>query len=88
MARSGKLSAEVTWSPAFWIADSELADDLRPLVQHNAGYIGQPRETSDGFEVYQLVNKKSEQLRSLQERYRDIVNILRQPKLEEMMEDF
>jgi peptidyl-prolyl cis-trans isomerase SurA len=88
LARSGKLSAEVTWSPAFWIADSELADDLRPLVQHNAGHIGQPRETSDGFEVYQLVNKKSEQLRSLQERYRDIVNILRQPKLEEMMEDF
>lgn len=88
MARSGKLNSEVAWSPAFWITDSELADELRPVVQLNPGQIGQPREIFEGFEVYKLVNKKPEQLRSLQERYRDIVNILRQPKLQEMMEAF
>lgn len=88
LARSGKLNAEVTWGPAFWIADSELADELRSVAQLNAGQIDKPRETFEGFEVYKLVNKKPEQLRSLQERYRDIVNILRQPKLQEMMEAF
>ncbi|BDC34982.1 hypothetical protein Noda2021_09400 [Candidatus Dependentiae bacterium Noda2021] len=86
-AKSGKLP-DAVWSPAFWITESELAEHLQFVIKLYPGQCGMPLEIEDGFEVYRLSDKRPEKARSLQERYREIVNLLRQPKLQEMMEQY
>lgn len=73
---------KIAWSKPFWLEKNNLAValiDLRP------GEISQPIETDNGFQLYKLKNKK---VRSLEERYREIVNILIQPMYKRMMAQY
>jgi hypothetical protein len=45
-------------------------------------------ESPEGFEIYRMHNRIERRLRTLQERYRDIVAILTQPKFQQMMESY
>lgn len=78
----------ITWQEPFWITENELAANKKFISQLAIGEISQPIQTYEGFEFFRVVNKKQEQLKSLDERYGQIVNILRKPKFIEMMETF
>jgi len=88
MARLGKTSNDIAWGDAFWVHESELATHLKFITSMKEGAICQPIETGTGFELYKFLEKKPERLRTLQERYREIVTILRQPKLREMLDQY
>ena len=52
------------------------------------GDISMPEEVSSGFEMFRLVSKTPEYRKTLEESYRDIVDILRRPKYEELLEKY
>ncbi len=52
------------------------------------GDISLPQEVAGGFEMFKLVEKTPETVKSLDDSYRDIVDILRRPKYEELMEKY
>ena len=76
------------WQEPFWIREDELAADKKFISQLAIGEISQPVQTFEGFEFFRLVNKKEERLKPLDERYGQIVTILRKPKFLELMESF
>ncbi len=88
VARKKDPQHMLKWQDPFWITENELALDKRFITQLGIGEISQPVQTSQGFEFFRLASKKEERLKPLDERYGQIVNILRKPKFTELMESF
>lgn len=77
------------WSSPFWINEADLAEDKQPIIMAlQKDQIAQPIKTQEGFELFRLVDKKEERVVPLQERYKDIVNLLRKPRYEKMIADY
>ena len=76
------------WQEPFWINENEIAADKQYITELKVGQISMPHETSYGFEMFKLVNKKEERLKSLDERYNEIVTVLRKPKYFELLSQF
>jgi len=88
VARKKDPNHLLKWQDPFWVKEDELAIEKKFITQLAIGEISQPAQTFDGFEFFRLVNKKEERLKPLDERYGQIVNILRKPKYLELMQTF
>lgn len=75
----------VQWAEPFWINESEIAADKQFITRLREGRISNPQKASNGFELYKMIEIKPRSLKTLDERYREIVDILRKPKYEELL---
>ncbi len=80
--------ADIAWSEPFWINHSEISEDKSSIFDLAAGDVSMPQEAAEGFELYRLKDKKEEHLLTFDERYQDIAEILRQPKFQELMQNY
>lgn len=87
-AQTGKGVANVAWSESFAINHSDVAENKQFIYSMQPGEISLPQSVDGGFELFKLVEKTPEQVKSLEESYREIVDILRRPKYEELMEKY
>lgn len=78
----------VTWYALPEISQEDLADDKKFIMQLKGGEVSTPLEVKGGFELFRLKSKKSAHVVPIEERYRDIVELLRRPKFEEMLTDY
>ena len=78
----------VTWSEPMWMNEEDLAENWRFIINMKSNDYSEPIEMAHGFQVVQLVDKKERKLISLEKRYRQIVAMLRQPKVVTMMDEF
>lgn len=76
------------WGQPFWIQENAIATEKAFIMQLMPGQISTPLMTSNGFELYRLHVKKAERIKPLEERYSEIVNILRKPKYLELLNKF
>ena len=76
------------WADAFWVNEDDLAADKKFITQLSPGQISLPKELFNGFQMIRLVAKRAKRLKTLDERYGQIVNLLRQPKYNELMGTF
>jgi len=76
------------WSVPFWLAQDTIAEDKEFIKNMKVGEISKPHQITNGFELYRLVDKKERRKRTLEERYREITNILRQPKYVALFNDY
>ena len=76
------------WSVPFWLEEDDIAEDKAYLKNLKVGEISHPYKITNGFELYKLVDKKDRRKRTLEERYREITNILREPKYMELFNDY
>lgn len=76
------------WNPPFWINENEIAADKQYLLDLEVGSMSQPHESVYGFELFRLVSKRPGRLKTLEERYNDIANILRKPKYSQLLSEF
>lgn len=88
IARKKDPQHMLKWQEPFWITENELALDKKFITQLAIGEISQPIQTPQGFEFFRLASVKEERLKPLDERYGQIVNVLRKPKFIELMETF
>jgi len=72
----------------FTLNHSDIAPKKRYIYTMEVGDISLPEEVAGGFEMFRLVSKTPEYRKSLEEMYRDIVDILRRPKYEELLEKY
>lgn len=77
-----------SWSRPFWIDHEDIAEDKIFIFSMAANDVSLPQATPSGFEVIKLLDKKTERVRPLQDRYREIVNILRRPKYMSMLDEY
>jgi hypothetical protein len=87
-ARGLKRIAGITWSDPFILNHSDIAESRDFIYTMEPGNISLPLLVNGGFELFRLVEKTSEHVKSLEDSYRDIVEILRRPKYEELMEKY
>jgi len=84
-AGTGKGASGVTWSDSFTINHADVAANKQFIYDMEPGEISVPQEISGGFEMLKLVEKTPQTVKSLEDSYREIVDILRRPKYEELM---
>jgi hypothetical protein len=87
-AQSGKGVAGIVWGEPFVINHSDVAESKHFIYTMEPGQISSPDSVNGGFELFRLVEKTPETVKSLDDSYREIVDILRRPKYEELMEKY
>lgn len=98
---TGKTMLPVEWSSPFWITKSEVAEDKQFITTMNSNetVINQviiPMNSNEaminqeetGFELLKLVDKRDERVVPIEDRYLEIVDILRRPKYKELFEKY
>ncbi|PKN03385.1 hypothetical protein CVU75_02490 [Candidatus Dependentiae bacterium HGW-Dependentiae-1] len=78
----------ISWEEPFWVNQGDLAESKRFVMGMPVGAVSEPQEIDAGYELIKLVDKKGDRLAPLEERYREIVDILRKPKYDEVMADY
>jgi PPIC-type PPIASE domain len=73
------------WSEPFTIGHSDIAENKHFIYAMEPGDISAPQAVDGGFELFRLAEKIPQRLRTLEESYREITDILRRPKYEELM---
>lgn len=76
------------WTKPFVIQGSEIAEEKAYLRSMFIGEISQPAKVEGGYELYHLIAKKEMRQKTLDERYHDIVEILRRPKMKELQDEY
>jgi len=76
------------WGDSFTLNHSDIAPSKQFIYTMKIGAISSPERVQGGFELFRLVAKTDEHIKSLEESYREIVDILRRPKYEELMENY
>src|SRR3990167_2628450 len=79
-----KDSLYVEWSPAYWIDEDEISDES-PITKLTIGTHSTPEKIDKGWAVTKLIEKREGKILSLEERYRDISEILSMPKYEKLL---
>jgi hypothetical protein len=85
--RAGKSVPNIVWGDAFWIDLADLAEDKKFITQMQPGEVRLSQELMDGFEFFKLLNLHDRRLKSFEERYNEIANILRRPRADRMFSE-
>jgi parvulin-like peptidyl-prolyl isomerase len=85
---AGSTTLPIQWSQEFWINKSDIASDQHFIYSMKPSQMELAQETPDGFIIYRLINRKEERLRSLDDRYLEIADILRKPRYEELLQKY
>jgi hypothetical protein len=88
LVRTGNSSLDVSWAGPFWIKKSDVAQDKNFLITMDVGTIALGSQSAAGVELFRLKNKKEEHLRTLEERYNEIAEILKRPKYNELFDGY
>lgn len=80
--------AGFAWEACFDVRESELADDKRFIVDAAIGSIVGRERVAEGLEITRLVAKKEKQQIKLEDRYDDIVDILRRERFQKVFGEF
>ena len=78
----------IEWTTPFWITKSDLAEEKYFICDLTIGQTSDPQQTSTGFELYRLINKEPERLKTIEERYTEIATILRRPRYVQLVEEY
>jgi len=86
--QTGDSSLQVTWSEPFWVKADEISPNRQFIKGMITDQIAIAAEIDDGIEIIKLMNKQERRLLTLEERYHDVADTLRQPKYEEMFNNY
>lgn len=87
-AQTKKEVSGINWSDSFTLNHSDIAEIRQFIYSMEPGDISLPCIINGGFEIFRLISKTAESVISLEDSYREIVDILRRPKYEELMEKY
>ena len=85
MQKSSKEKVE--WNESFWIQRDDVAEEKSFIFSMKPGQV-KIEEGPESFELLRLIEKKEAREVPLEERYAQIVDILRKPKYEELMNNY
>lgn len=85
--KEGKIDALVWYDP-FWLKESEIAQHMSFIKNMKPGDISIPIEIPHGFELYRLKELVPQSVIPLENRYKEIENILRQPQFLKKFDEY
>lgn len=78
----------ISFGKPFWVAQRTIDKNKHFIFDLEAGEIADPYQGKSGFEIYRLDAIKPPQLKSLAERYAEIVNTLKRPRYVELLDTY
>jgi hypothetical protein len=87
-SKTGKGVAGIEWSDPFTLNHSDIAESKQFIYAMEPGEISLPHVMNGGFEIFKLIEKTPESVKSLEDSYREISDILRRPRYEELMQKY
>ena len=88
MAKSGKAMKDIDWGQPFWVAQEDVAEDKAFIFNLKVGQTSLAQPVEGGFQIFKLVAKKESRIVPLDERYREIADILRRPIYDRLMDEY
>jgi len=85
---TGKHKEEIVWGASYWINEDELAEHKKFITKMSVQSIALSEMGDDEYEFVQLLKTKPARIKTLEERYNEIVQILRYPKYEKYMKEY
>ncbi len=86
--KTRKNQEDIVWGVSYWISENELAEHKKFITQMSIDQIALSDELDKEYEVVQLLKIKVEHTKTFEERYNEILQILRYPKYEELMKSY
>lgn len=86
--RAGKTLPNVEWAEPFWLELADIAPEKMFITQMQPGEVRLSEEGFDGFELFKLVSMHERRLKGFEERYSEIVEVLRRPRYERLFSEF
>ncbi len=87
-ASGTRMIPNIQWSDPFWVAEADIAADYQFITQLKLGEIKVHFTPGKGFELYKLVDSKPAREKTAEERYFDVADILRQPRAQQLMDEY
>ncbi len=78
----------IGWTQLPEIFETDLAADKQFITKLELGQVAEPIEFPGGFELFRLKAKTSAHVEPLEDRYREIVDVLRRPKADQLFEEY
>ncbi len=88
MSKTGNPVRDVQWAEPFWVKKDDIAENKHFIFNLKVGQSSLPSDRGNGLEVYRLVEKKDERIPTLEERYKEIADILRKPIYQDLMDRY
>ena len=76
---------DVVWSPAFSVVQGKMAPNIVFVTDMQADEISEPIASPDGIMIFKVVDVTQRRLKTLDERYASIADLLRRPKYQEIL---
>lgn len=86
--KTGMGSIRIRWDEPFWLKQDDIAEAWNFIKSMKVDEVRIVQETPDGFELVKLTVKRERRQKPLEERYREIADILRRPKYEELLTEY
>jgi peptidyl-prolyl cis-trans isomerase SurA len=86
--KTGIGTIAISWSDPFWVNQPDLGQEWQFIIDMKVDSLKIVQELPEGFELLKLVEKKEKRLKPLEERYREVADILRRPKFEELFAEY
>jgi len=83
-----KYVESLSWSQPFWISQGDVAQEKAFIFQVPVSHVSEPHELEEGFELFRVIEKKDSYIRSLEECYHEIADLLARPKYDELLEKY
>lgn len=87
LKKDGSYSSSVEWLTPYWLQDDEISDTrafIKKLKLHQIIL----EKVSNGYEVIKLVKKRDAKKRSFEESYKEIVELLKQPLFDTLLQEY
>lgn len=88
LLHAGKPVSNIEWGNPFWIEIGDLAEDKMFITQMKPNEVRLSQELPNGFEFFKLLTLKERRLKTFEERYSQIADILRRPRYERLFTEF
>lgn len=88
LKETGKHSNLVDWNTPFWLADEDMAASLAHIKELPEGSIAAVMPNGSGYDVIQLIKKRPKRMRTFEESYKEITEILQRPLFEKLVKEY
>lgn len=88
LQETGKFKNLVDWMSPYWLAEDELAESLKHMSTLSDESIVTVQSTGNGYEVIQLIKKRPKRVRTFEESYKEIAEILQRPLFEKLIKEY
>ena len=86
--KTHKLARHIDWSDSYWLDEDEIADNrlfIKDMAEDEIAFV---ESDGDRYVFIQMLKKSPAHERTLEERYKEIADILRAPLFEKMFSEY